>query len=193
MNEATGILKPKDSEAAQSAPPVESSALFAPFCPQDLAEMVAADCCACGQAALAAALERNVKGVIKGFISNPGLWVSASLMVKAADKLGFTVRKTDPFPREKAVMLIQGIGSWMNPGVPIGARNARTHWVATCRTDHGTPWVYDVNIGDWLPASVWESDILAEILAGWKAHAWNVRTTFVLSANGQVQELSGGK
>lgn len=164
-----------------------SSALFTPFCPQDLAIMIEAGCCACGQAALAAALERDVKGVIKGFIGNPGLWVSASLMVTAAATLGFTVRKTDPFPHEKAVMLVQGLGSWMNPGVPLSARNARTHWVATCRTDYGTPWVYDVNIGDWLPASVWESDILADILEGWKAKAWNVRTTFVLNAGSQIK------
>lgn len=77
-----------------------------------------------------------------------------------------------------SVRWLQGLGSWMRPGVPMGARNQRTHWVAS---HEGL--IYDINADSWLAAEVWRTQILPDLLEVWKTDTYEVRKTFVVWAN----------
>lgn len=151
--------------------------------PNDAEELAAAGKCACGQAALAAALGTSVADVLP-FFPGPGLWVNDRRMRAAIESAGYHWAADGlPWPPEMAVVWIQGIGSWMRPGVPAGARNARTHWIATTRTtrnERGHQMIYDINLGVWEPISFWKSLVLRPLLKEWKATDFECRSTLLV-------------
>ena len=148
--------------------------------PGDAQDFAEAGHAACGHASLAAALGCQVGQVLPHFIGlGEGLWVNEKRMKAAIEEAGFHWSEIGlPWPAEMSVAWLQGLGSWMNPGVPMGARNQRTHWIATARAeDTEEQWVYDINIGDWLPRMVWRRDMLPDLLKAWKAKGYEVRLT----------------
>jgi len=157
---------------------IGSSSWLSHYCPTDAYRMAQAGYCACGHAALAAALGRNVDDIQHAF-AGPDLWMSDRTMLEAFKILGaMHADVTGKTLNRMAVSWIQGLGSWMRPGVPMGARNQRTHWVATCGDA-----VYDLNADSWLPVEAWKTQILPDILKLWKTDAYEVRKTFLVWDN----------
>lgn len=158
---------------------------WASHTPDDARELAEAGHAACGHAALAAALGISVRKVLPYFIKQGGgLWVSEKRMKSAIVSAGFYWDDIGlPWPPITAVVWLQGLGSWMNPGVPIGARNQRTHWIATGCDAEGTLCVYDINLGDWVPRVVWRRDMLPDLLFAWKAKDYGVRMTLAVRPN----------
>jgi hypothetical protein len=116
----------------------------------------------CGPIALAALVERNVAEVMKWFPHFPErCYTNGNHMQAAMDDAGlkfFWVN--DQWPgdtRRRGVAWIQLEGSWLNPGVPMGAALSRTHWVA-----YRGLFVYDPNVGHWQHREVWEQGALLE-------------------------------
>lgn len=159
--------------------------------PADLLTFLEAESCACGHAALAAAMGRDVAGVLRPFLESAhGLWVNEPQMKAAIESLGWGWRQlslSTIWPSRMSLVLIQGLGSWMNPGVPWGARNARTHWVASTNTTDAGAWVYDINCGEWVPHAEWQSRALPEILRSWKAEKWDFRAGLGLCPHNQFK------
>lgn len=64
---------------------------------------------------------------------------------------------------------IQWEGPWMKPGVPIGARYQRTHWVGSCSRDNGAEvLVFDINAigaGGWISVSEWAGRLVPWLVA----------------------------
>lgn len=152
--------------------------------PTDAIQLADAKRCACGHAALAAALGKNVLDVLPLFEQQgPGLWVNERRMKTAIEASGhFWNLEGLPWPVQPAVVWIQGLGSWMEKGVPVGARNARSHWIATARNEQGRQMVYDINHGDWLPLAFWKTTTLRPLLEHWKAADWTCRTTLSITS-----------
>lgn len=174
-----------------TTPPSEvgTSAWFALKAPGDaymLAEMGQA---ACGHCALAAVLQMPVM-FIRGAFPAP-LWVSEKTMTQALDKLGVKWHVISGWT-ERCVIWLQGLGSWMNPGVPMGARNQRTHWIAGSLHE-GMKMVYDVNLGEWVTLDDWKADLLPDLLKAWKAKDFEVRTIINVRANAKLSGSEGGK
>lgn len=160
---------------------------WASHTPRDAYEFAEAGQAACGHASLAAALGLSVAKVMPHFlIQGEGIWVSEKRMRTAIEAAGFHWYSMGlPWPQEMAVSWLQGLGTWMNKGVPIGARNARTHWVASAADSQGEMWVYDVNIADWLPFQNWRREVMADVLTSWKAKDYEVRATLLVKPNAQ--------
>jgi len=154
---------------------------FTKHTPSDAVELANEGKAACGQAALAAALGWSVAQVLPLFEKQgTGLWVSEKRMEMAIALTGSVFIRNAGWPNSMTVLLIQGLGSWMKPGLPIGARNSRTHWVATVCDDEAHQWVYDINIGDWLPRAMWETNALKPILEHWKTTSWQIRQGYII-------------
>ena len=170
---------------------IGSSGWLSHTCPQDAYRLAEAGQCACGQAALAAALGRNAGDILHAF-PGPGLWVNDKRMIAALNTLKVGWKQhgqeiEDTGTTAMSVVWLQGIGSWMRPSVPIGARNQRTHWIATCGDA-----IYDLNADSWLPAEVWRGQVLPDIIAQWKAQPIPaVRETFSVWDNGALS--NGGE
>lgn len=152
--------------------------------PSDDLELADAGLAACGHGALAAATGKSVREILPHFTKQgSGLWVSEKRMRIAIASAGYVWDDVGlPWPPQMAVAWIQGLGSWMNPGVPIGARNARTHWIATQRDESGQ-WVYDINIGAWIPRMTWVRDIMRPMCEAWKAKDFKIRATLGVRPN----------
>lgn len=154
-----------------------------PF-PEDMAEVNEAAGATCGHFAFAAALALNVIDVIKHF---PGLregkvWCSVKTIEEACRLAGIKWWDAGVGWPEHGLVIVQGLGPWMNKGVPFGARLARTHWVAThCGN------VADCNATEWMPRKQWEETVLPDILREWRATGWEVKRGYAMTANNQVQ------
>jgi hypothetical protein len=167
---------------------IGSDAWLSHTCPADAYRLAEAGQCACGQAALAAALGRNASDLLHAF-PGPGLWVNDARMYHAIKTLGVMHEDvTGEAFIGMAVSWLQGLGPWMRTGLPIGARNQRTHWVAECGDA-----VYDLNADSWLPRVVWKTQVLPELLEGWKAKYFEVRKTFLVWDNVQMQTTPDSK
>lgn len=153
-------------------------ALLAHTCPDDAYRLAEQGMAACGHAALAAALQCHVRDIIHAF-PGPGLWVNDARMKQSLLTLKVEHYEVGSKALDQwSVRWLQGLGSWMRPGVPMGARNQRTHWVAS---HEGL--IYDINADSWLPSEVWRSQILPDLLEVWKTDTYEVRKTFVVWAN----------
>lgn len=182
MTAPTTSASTSDSNAVS----VGCDAWLSHTCPADAYRLAQDGRCACGQASLAAALGRNAGDILHAF-PGPGLWVNDARMKQALKTLGIThyevgSKKLD----QMAVLWIQGLGSWMRPGVPMGARNQRTHWVAS---HEGL--IYDLNADSWLPSAVWREQILPDLLHAWKAKDFEVRKTFLVWDNDEMRDAKG--
>lgn len=103
----------------------------------------------CGHGALAAALGVPVLHVMPLF--DKAGWVNIPGMKAAIQHAGRAYRKA-PRPPERgvAVVLVQFLGSWMEPQVPFAARCAHRHWVAV-----NDMRVWDVNRPEWISTAEW--------------------------------------
>ena len=175
-------------ESTISAPKVGSSAGFVFTTPDDAHALAVAGSCACGHAALAAALGRNVTDILTAFlVQGDGLWVNERRMTNAIQYSGASCKPCPAWEATPSVVMIQGLGSWMRPGVPMGARNQRSHWIAAAKVE-GDQWVYDINDDDWLPLPVWRATTLSRLLKHWKTESWEVRATFAVKTNSVEQK-----
>lgn len=161
-------------------------ALLAHTCPDDAYRLAEQGMAACGHAALAAALQCHVRDIMHAF-PEPGLWVNDARMKQALATLEVEHYEIGSKALDQwSVRWLQGLGSWMRPGVPMGARNQRTHWVAS---HEGL--IYDINADSWLPAEVWRTQILPDLLEVWKTDTYEVRKTFVVWANVSAELRQG--
>lgn len=171
-------------------PPSELGAatLFGHTCPDDAYRLAGHGKAACGHAALAAALQCHVRDIMHAF-PGPGLWVNDARMKQALATLEVEHYEVGSKSLNQwSVRWLQGLGSWMRPGVPMGARNQRTHWVAS---HDGL--IYDINADSWLPAEVWQTQVLPDILEVWKTDTFEVRKTFVVWPNDALSGPRGGE
>jgi hypothetical protein len=61
---------------------------------------------------------------------------------------------------------VQWEGPWLEPGVPIGARYRRTHWVGT-RSRHDRREIFDINcmcVGGWVSLDEWSAVVVPWLL-----------------------------
>lgn len=94
-----------------------------------------------------------------------------------------------PVYPEFGLVRIQWDGPWCKPGVPIGARYRKTHWIACrIRDDDGeTQEFFDINAmnatGGWLHWYAWTHDLVPWILGQcvpkangrwWPTHCWEI-------------------
>lgn len=63
---------------------------------------------------------------------------------------------------------VQWEGPWMKPGVPFGARYARTHWIGSCALSNDDIGVFDINAinngAGWVSLDEWRAVIVPFIL-----------------------------
>lgn len=108
-----------------------------------------------------------------------GGWVNIPMMKAAIAKAGYSaVRVPDRWPPGgalPAVVMIQWIGPWMNPGVPAAARCQHRHWVA-----YQAGWIWDVNTDKWQRFEDWLAEIVPQLLPK-KATAWTVALSLILT------------
>jgi hypothetical protein len=152
--------------------------------PSDMEEMGEAFGAACGHYALAAALGVQVETVLPWFpqLEDGKRWVSKTTMEAAlkAARARWRYRGQD-WPRV-GVVLVQGLGRWMEKQVPWVARLSRTHWIAVRRHDDIRA-IADVNLpGEWLTWHQWEEGVMKPILEGWKGTGWNVARSYEVRA-----------
>lgn len=137
----------------------------------------------CGPAALCAVLRKSPDGVrplLGDFEAKR--YTNPTLMYAALKLAGVTARTTyrgdvpAAFPDvTHGLVRVQWGGTWINPGVPMGARYRRTHWVAM-RTGRE---VFDVNamcVGGWLEFAEWETQLMPwlanQAVPGWDGRIW---------------------
>ena len=145
--------------------------------PPDALELCAAGRAACGHCALAALLGWSVEKVLPAF-DGYALWTSERTMIEVMQRLHLDPKQArNHWPEKRAVVWLQGIGSWMKPGIPLGARNQRTHWIAQ---DEAGEVIYDANIGQWVSRAVWEQTIAVQLKQRWKAISIEPRSTLIL-------------
>lgn len=151
----------------------------------------------CGPAALCAVLGKSPDDVrpLLGDFEAKG-YTNPTLMYAALKLAGVTARTTyrGDVPRAfpdvtHGLVRVQWGGSWTNPGVPMGARYRRTHWVAmrTGREVLGAfavpkrlgREVFDVNamcVGGWLEFAEWETQMMpwlgGAVVPGWDGRIW---------------------
>lgn len=131
-----------------TSPPAEASC--SPFCPNDMDIAHRHFNAMCGHGALAAALGTSVLSVLPLF-EKMG-WVNIPVMKGAIIRAERSWRSSKSMPEQgNGVALIQWLGSWMNPGVPVGARCAYRHWIAF---HDGLIW--DANFPSWRKLADWE-------------------------------------
>lgn len=132
-----------------------ATTLGVPPFPQDADEANAALGATCGHFALAAVLGDSVMKTAKFFfdalVVKGRSWINLPMMHAALTSTGREWRSIGREWPQHGLVLIQFLGSWMNPGVPAAAACRHTHWVATAGG-----MVADVNAEDWLTRSAWE-------------------------------------
>jgi len=153
--------------------------------PEDMAEANAAVGAACGHFALAASLGLNVMDVVQNF---PGLsegksWCSVNTMERALQTASVKWQAVGVRWPAVGVVIVQGIGSWMKPGVPFGARLSRTHWIAV-KGDL----VADANAARWLTRAEWGRTVLHEMLGRWRAEGWEVKRGYEVTQNVRISD-----
>lgn len=139
----------------------------------------------CGHAALAAILGREVCEVReaacqvfqgRGYVSAPMMENALAALRPGNWRPGIASGREFP---ARGLVLVQLQGPWMEPGLPLGAQLARTHWVAVDGPRRADAWVYDINADGWIRRSTWEELILPQILEFHKrATGWYVRRCY---------------
>lgn len=157
---------------------------------------------ACGQAALAAVIERSLEAVRP--LCPPHRWMSIINMRRAFQSIGARYQLT-PYAREldlpeetrcwprRGVALIQLSGPWEAPAIPVAASLERTHWVAV-RPGLDEAQVFDVNaVGalspdGWVPRKTWQAEILPQLVAHTRKASgrWWIRAGLELDLGAEV-------
>jgi hypothetical protein len=124
----------------------------------------------CGPAALAACLGLTPNDVRPHLppVFEARRYMNPTQMGQALMSLGCRWRPM-PYPLDDGQFPVHGLvrvqwsGTWLKPGVPVGAAYARTHWVAS-KFINDAAWVYDIN-GGWQTRVAWEAQTVPLILA----------------------------
>lgn len=150
----------------------------------------------CGPAALCAVLDRTPDEVrpfmgdfeAKGY-TNPTLMYAALKLAGVTAKTTYRGDVPRRFPDvEHGLVRVQWGGPWMQPGVPVGARYRRTHWIAMRDGRE----VFDVNamgVGGWLLFEEWETALMPwlarQVVPGWDGRIWPTHVIEVTPLNGK--------
>lgn len=173
------------------------------YCPTDVTAANERFGASCGHAAIAAILGIEVTEAWQRarHAFEGRAWVSAPAMEEALSILRpgnwrpAAVREREQPVRGLA--LIQFMGPWMEPGLPLGAQLSRTHWIAAdvWQDAPGSarwPMVYDINAAGWSTRAYWEANTLPRLLGQHKrTTGWYVRRAYevqpvLLSGNAAV-------
>lgn len=159
---------------------MESLALPASFSLEELDRANDDWGCNCGPSALAAVKGISLDVALKFLPDFPNRrYTNPSMMLGALMQLG-GYRWSAPKPHESktleypdlGLVRLQWVGSWLNPGVPVAAHYAHTHWIA-CRRERGSLYIFDCNNHivehGWLPREVWLKCVVPELLTGERA------------------------
>jgi hypothetical protein len=116
---------------------------------------------ACGHGALAAALERPLLTVLdalpEGAVNLPQMKLA---LLRCGRSHVHVQYGWMPDARETpSLVLLQFLGSWMQPEVHPAARCRYRHWVARCGD-----WIFDINAATWLPFTEWEEFLRINVL-----------------------------
>lgn len=104
----------------------------------------------CGHGALAAALGVPVLQVVTMLKRG---WVNIPTMKEAIATARKIARKHETIPAKgNGVAMVQWLGSWMEPGVPVAARCTQRHWIGL----HGGM-IWDANHQHWMTPAEWEA------------------------------------
>lgn len=137
------------------------------FSPPDMTEAHSVGAM-CAHGALAAALGITVMEVMKLFAKKG--WINLPMMMSAVSASGRRWEHHEqPQDSWDAVILIQWIGPWTQPGVPPRVACRYRHWVATRR---GLIW--DANWPEWISHSEWKEralDLVPARSTGWRVPA----------------------
>jgi len=67
-------------------------------------------------------------------------------------------------------------GTWLEPGVPVGAAYRRTNWIGYAAGESGQGSVYDINSEVWSTAQSWKANVLPRIIEHLKGDgSWFIR------------------
>lgn len=120
------------------------------FSPTDMQEANMTCGAMCGHGALAAALGIPVMAAMSHFTKPK--WVNVPMMKAAIHNAGYRwERIPKPSQGMTAVILIQFLGPWTNPGVPPAAACKYRHWVAT-----RGGFIWDANFQEWQYEGGWK-------------------------------------
>lgn len=124
----------------------------------------------CGPGAIAAIMDMTLDEV------RPHLgdfekrrYTNPTLMHETLDRIGrryFYLKPPLRWP-QYGLARIQWHGPWMQPGVPIGARYRKTHWVASWCTPSRGIGIFDINAmesGGWISLENWAGVIVPWLL-----------------------------
>lgn len=148
-----------------------------PHYPPDCEEAYEAWGCNCGPASVAALLGKTcaeVRPLFPDFAAKR--YANPTQVKQALTAAGCRYHVTKEWPRVHGMVFVQWGGPWLEPGVPIGAAYARTHWIAV----DGAA-VFDVNHTEWIAKGHWTMPERG--LAAWIMQhvpkcdgTWSVRT-----------------
>jgi hypothetical protein len=96
-------------------------------------------------------------------------YTSPTLMREVLDRIGrgYFFNKPPLTWPQYGLARIQWHGPWMTPGVPIGARERHTHWVASCRSGRRGIGIFDINAmssGGWISLRDWGETLVPWLL-----------------------------
>lgn len=163
------------------------------FSPLDFEAMHAKGLAMCGHGALAAICKISVEETLQSFI-HKRTWVNIPDMLFALQsiqhqlKISGRARLTygrlaeEIFPA-RGLVLIQFLGSWMNPGVPPGAACQHTHWAAVDRWPAtGEEVIWDINYNVWVRKTEWEARMIPQLIAdNPRRTGWKIKRSFFVN------------
>lgn len=130
--------------------PLERDAI--PRVPSDISQSAKLFRANCGPISFAALLGTQVIEVMRFFPQFPDRdYTNEGDMFYALESCGSTHEKWTGLP-ESGVALVQLEGPWTGAGVPLPSQLRYTHWIACL-----SGFVFDLNIGDWLLRTEWET------------------------------------
>ena len=148
-----------------------------------VADLDANEWAACGQAAVAALLRRDLASVRHAFPAHR--WCNLSQMREALDALN-TVWRNGPigaWPPPRGLALIEFLGPWSEPWIHVAAKLKRTHWIAVDQRQGDHAVIFDVNVvgananGGWIAESDWRAEVVPYLLKSYPkaSGAWRIR------------------
>ena len=195
--EARAVLKWQDdagralvAHALTAGPIAARRALVRPSKLLTGAELDANPWAACGQAAVAALLRRDLAAVKYAF--PPHRWCNLTQMRAALDTLGaaWTNGPIEAWPPPRGFTMIEFLGPWSEPGKSINEVLKRTHWIAVDQRVGDRALIFDVNVvgadnnGGWIHDDDWRKEVVPYLVKGIpKASGrWRIRKVLAVPA-----------